>query len=134
VHRFFKLRAFRGFTISELLIASGILAFVLTGLLLVFVNCILLNEANRNLTIAMTHAQTAMEELKDTAETAFSSIVSGTWDNAAIVGRGLIPLSNETIDFTVSGTSTKNVLITVNWRDRGRRDRSTTLQTLITQP
>lgn len=53
-----------GFTLSELLLAAAILAFVLTGLLLLFINCSLLNEANRNLTIATSYAQELMEVIE----------------------------------------------------------------------
>lgn len=55
----------RGFTLAELMLAAAILAFVLSGQLLVFVNCILLNESSRNLTLAYSAIQMRMEELKN---------------------------------------------------------------------
>jgi prepilin-type N-terminal cleavage/methylation domain-containing protein len=56
----------RGFTLAELLLAAAILALVLTGLLSVFVSCIIFNETNRNLTIAYAAAQAKAEEVKNT--------------------------------------------------------------------
>lgn len=55
----------RGFSLLELLLAAAILAFVLSGLLLVFVSCMVLNETNRNLTLAYTAIQAEMEEIKN---------------------------------------------------------------------
>ena len=55
----------RGFTLSELLLAAAILVFALTGLLLFFVNSIILNETNRNFTIAYSAIQAKMEEIKN---------------------------------------------------------------------
>jgi len=125
------MRARRAFTLTELLLAAAILAFALTGLLMIFINCIFLNDANRNLTIAFTHAQFAMEEIKNTD---FASIASQTWNNATIISKGLVPLNSESIIITVTGTEPLDVLVTVNWKDRGVRDRSTVLRTLITEP
>lgn len=120
----------RGFLLPELLIAVTILAVALTGLLLLFTNCIFLNDANRNLIIATSHAQFAMEEIKNTP---FASITSTTWNSATITSKGLVPLSNESIVINVVGTDLLDVTVTVNWKDRGRIDRSTALRTKIAE-
>lgn len=57
----------KGFTLPELLLAAAILVFMLAGLLLLFINCIILNETNRNFTLAYSAIQTKMEEIKNTA-------------------------------------------------------------------
>ncbi|MDD5506606.1 MAG: prepilin-type N-terminal cleavage/methylation domain-containing protein, partial [Candidatus Omnitrophica bacterium] len=54
----------RGFTLSELMIAAAILVLVLSALLVLYINCMILNEASRNLSIATSHAQYMMEEIK----------------------------------------------------------------------
>lgn len=130
----------RGFTLSELLLAAAILVFVLAGLLALFINCLLLNEANRNLSAATTHAQYIMEQIKDAAETDFTplaaNINSGNWDlNASQIGSSpynLTALSNENIDTAVSQSGNPlGVSVTVQWDDRPGRSRSTQLDTLI---
>ena len=118
----------KGFTLSELLLAAAILAFALSGLLLLFVNCMLLNAANRNLTIATSHAEFALEEIETTT---FASIASATWNNATITSKGLTPLNNESIVITVTGTDLKNISVLASWLDRGQKNRSTELLTLF---
>ena len=120
-----------GFTLSEVLISAAILAFVFSALILLFINAGFLNEANRNKTVAVTHAQYALEEIKNTP---FGNIVNATWNSATIVSKGLVPLNNESINIVVTGTGPKDVLVTVNWRDRRLRNRSVSFETLITEP
>ncbi len=121
----------KGFSLVELLLAAVILAFVLTGLLALFISCIFLNDTNRNTTIAISHAQFAMEEVKNTT---FTSITGATWNSTAIASKGLTPLNSETIVIGVSGTDTLDIAVTVNWKDRGTRDRTISLETLISEP
>lgn len=61
-----KRSSLTGFTLVELMLAAAILAFVLVGLLVVFINCILLNESNRNFILAYSALQAQMEEIKNT--------------------------------------------------------------------
>lgn len=121
----------KGLTLSELLLALMILAFTLTGLLALFINCIFLNESNRNLTIAISHAQFALEDLKNTT---FASIASATWDSATISAKGLVPLNNEFISINVSGTTSLDIQVIANWKDRGVIDRNIVFQTLMVEP
>jgi type II secretory pathway pseudopilin PulG len=131
----------KGFTLSELLLAATILSFAFGTLIVSFVACFLLNETNRNLSIAVTHAQYVMEEIRDTASTVAgfgnltTQINSGNWDwnSTTVSSRGLSTLSNETIDSNVTGTDLLDVTVTVNWQNRGR-NRNTVLETLITEP
>lgn len=130
----------RGFTLSELLLSAAILVFVLAGLLALFINCMILNEANRNLSIATTHAQYIMENIKDAADTDFSQLESainnGAWDLDASEIQSdpynLTALSNESIDTNVTGSGNPlGIAVIVQWNDRGQRSRSTELDTLI---
>lgn len=133
-----------GFTLSELLVASGIMAFVLVGLLHLFITCIFLNESNRNLSIATVHGQHILEEMKNTNFTNFKTgaINPDTywdWDNATINSKGLAALNSEAIDTSAAwvDAATKDrldITITLSWKDRGLRERSLVLRTLITEP
>lgn len=124
----------KGFTLPELLLAVTILVITLAGVLTFFIKCVFLNEANRNLCIASSHAQFVMEDIKNTD---FSSIMTninaGYWDwNAATINsNGLTALRNESIDTQGSGVEPVDVAVTVSWQDRSGRDRSTSLETLI---
>jgi hypothetical protein len=124
-------------TLSELLLAVAILAFVLCGMLVLFVNLLFLNEANRNLTLSVSHAQYAMEGIKNTHFSEIKSrIDSGDWDwdAADITAQGLAALINESID-TSRGLDDNPVEVTVSvqWQDRRQRQRQIELRTLITR-
>jgi len=119
----------KGLTLAEVLIGMAILTFSLVAILALFANCIILNESNRNLTIALSHTQFVMEEIKDTN---FSSITSGVWDWDS--RDDLTPLTNESITTTITGTTLLNVTVKAEWDDRGGRTRDIDLQTLIAEP
>ncbi len=127
----------KSMTIAEVLLAAIFLAVVLSGILMLFVNCMLLNEANRNSTVAITHAQYVMEEIRSTSFTSIQAIANnGTWDLNAIElaasPYNLAVLNVEIIDTTV--TSVGNLLdvaIDISWEDRRGRVRSDQLRTQI---
>ena len=127
----------KGLTLNELLLAVAIMAFVLCGLLILFVNCAFLNDSNRNLTQAVSHAQYVLEDIKNTyfydIET---KIDNGDWDwvEADVIAQGLNALSSEIID-TAHGINDDplDVTVIVNWEDQRQRQRQTQLRTLITK-
>ncbi len=122
----------KGFTLMELMLSAAILALALTGIVALFLQCMILNEANRNSVIALSHAQFAMEEIKNTP---FGGITSSVWDSAAVTSKGLSPLGNESITINVTGTDLLDVTATVNWLDRGTRNRNLSLETqIVNQP
>jgi prepilin-type N-terminal cleavage/methylation domain-containing protein len=120
-----------GFTFIETLIAVAILAVLVTGFLSFFVSCLFSNHGSRNMTIAKSHAQYAMETVKSTA---FDLIASDSWDAAAIAARSLTALPEETINIAVNGSEIKDVAVTVNWKDHKTRARNYILETLIANP
>jgi len=126
-----------GFTLAELLLACGILAFTLTGILALFINCSLLNEANRNLVTALGHASYVIEEIRGAGFTGLEERINdGDWNlNAQQIQSvyNLIPLSNEAISTSVTQSGNPlGVSVRVDWRDRGQRPRDVILNTLIT--
>ena len=126
-----------GLTLSELLLAVAILAFVLCGMLVLFVNLLFLNEANRNLTLSVSHVQYVMEDIRNTQFSEIKSKIDNgdwDWDAADITAQGLAVLINESID-TSRGLDDNPVEVTVSvqWEDRRQRQRQVELRTLITR-
>lgn len=111
----------RGLTLAELLLAAAILAFVLTGILMLFITCIILNEINRSTTLAYNAIQDKMEEIKTTAAGDFSSLDALNDTNfdlegfSADRGQGRITVTNE------GGSSTfKRITVRACFMSRNR--------------
>lgn len=120
----------KAFTLIEALFAMTILALGVIALLALFGNVIFLNTANRNLTVATTHAEYILEATRNKN---FSTIQNQAWDSAAIAALGLTPLDTESISLTKTGTDPLDVIATVSWQDRGLINRSISMETLITE-
>jgi prepilin-type N-terminal cleavage/methylation domain-containing protein len=102
----------RSFTLIELVVASSILLIVVTGLLLSFVSCMLLNESNNNLVTAINDAQNVLEQLKEISYDSISSYTPVQVNN----------LPNESISLERSlGSSLGEVTIEVSWTERQRQ-------------
>jgi Tfp pilus assembly protein PilW len=126
-----------GFTLAELLLASAILIFALSGVLALYINCAVLNKTNRNSAIAMSHANYIMEEIRGWGFTGLETkIQNNDWDLDAQEiqsNYNLTPLSQETIDASVSQSGDPlGVSVRVDWLDYGLRARNIVLNTLIT--
>ncbi len=125
----------KGFTLAELLLATAILSFAIVGLASLFINVGLLNDANRNLSIATSHTQFVMEGIKNANFSSLNTdITNGIWSysTAAINAAGLAALNSEAITTVASGTNPLDVTVTVSWKDRTLKDRSFVLESLIT--
>jgi hypothetical protein len=143
----------KGVTLVEVLLATMILTGALSGLLVLFMNCVMLNDSSRNLTVAVSHAQYVMEDIKFAGRTGLgpirAGITSGTtwsWDSNRIAQERLIyqerflqTLPGETIvascplNPTCSGDLI-NVTVKVKWWEGKRRDRWTQLTTNFINP
>ncbi len=110
-----------GFTLMELMIAAGILAFAIVGLMGTYISGSLMGVANRGLVIAATDAQYVLEKLKDTTYADIASYTDTNFTN----------LDNESIAVNVTaGTNEKDVAVNVAWTEGGRQ-RSYVLTTKI---
>lgn len=128
----------RGVTLPELLLAAFFLAFVISGMLLILTHCIMLNEANRNLTHASSRAQFIMEDIityfRDSGlENTKQKIDQGlwNWDQEMLEEQGLIVLTSENIvvqaDEDGGGLA---IAVVVTWQDRNQREREFSLKTM----
>lgn len=109
----------KGFTLSELMIAMAILLVAISGLLFVFINCILLNQSNNNMIVASNDAQYVLEQIKGLAYSSIGTYVAPTFTN----------LENETVTLTRSiGVDITEVTVNVSWTER-QRQRNVSLST-----
>jgi prepilin-type N-terminal cleavage/methylation domain-containing protein len=87
--RFYK----NGFTLLELMIASGVLVVVLTGLLSAYISCLELNETTKNSNLALGAVQEELENLRkapfQTLNTTYTFYATGPLANLSL-GRVVI--------------------------------------------
>lgn len=128
-----KVSSQAAFSFPEILVSAGILGFAISALIGFFINTLALNETSRHMTVAVTHADALLEEIRNAS---FSSLASGIgqgawdWDATAITAKGLVPLKNEQITTTVSGSTLLTVTVQVAWSDSSGRARSLALTTM----
>ncbi len=122
----------RGFTLVEVMISVGVLAFVIVGLLQLFVYCATLADAAGNTTLAVNEAQTKMEEIRNhnfdsiAADYASGGTPGNTFTLSSPSGTGTITVSQ------VGGSSQLlQIQIGVNWQNKDGRSASTTLISYI---
>ncbi len=131
----------KGFTLAELLLSAAILAFVLTGLLLLFISCSLLNEANRNMSIATSHAEYILEDIRSASFTGLETRINNNGTNGWDLNS--IQLQSSPYNFTTlaaEGITTSvfqsgnplGISVEVAWQDRGQKDRAVELRTYFT--
>lgn len=125
----------KAFSLPELLLATAILAFAISAILLGFITCFFLNDTNRKTTTAISHAQLFMEEIKGYG---FSNITNDTMNYTDPDFPPVEPLPNETVTLTVNPVNGTNgslldVELRVDWLERGSRSRNLTLQTYIAE-
>jgi len=133
-----------------LLIAAMIFAFAMSGILLMLISCAFLDQANRNKSIATTHAEFVMEDIMEYMRSGDivplkGEIDSGVWNwNSVTICNKLgctspcvypCVLNSESITTTcVHDSNPLDVTVTVSWKDRAQANsRSLTLETLISK-
>jgi prepilin-type N-terminal cleavage/methylation domain-containing protein len=116
----------KGFTLTELMIAMGILLIVISGLMSTFIYCILLNESNNNLVTAANDAQYVLEQIKARAYGDIDDFINNFNPNH------FSNLNNETITFpgTSIGASIATITVNVSWTER-QRQRTFQLSTYV---
>jgi hypothetical protein len=138
-------------TLAELMIAAAVLMLTCSMVYLLFANCIILNQFNRERTIAISHAEYVLEEIKNESFTNLEDRINGVspftavwdWNTSDIATKfdpssasDFVPLLNEAIDTGEIGTNASllDIQVTVSWDDRGGTNRSISLRTLTAEP
>lgn len=137
-----KKKAFKstsGFTLAETVVALGVLVVVVAGLLILFLNCIFLNQKNRQTSCALSHAQYVLEEIigEKNINKIIVGITSGKWDfdseKLPQEPYKLEPLKNEIIKTTFfANNEPLGISVRVEWSDPRNYRRSVELRTLKT--
>ncbi|PIY83697.1 MAG: hypothetical protein COX96_04040 [Candidatus Omnitrophica bacterium CG_4_10_14_0_2_um_filter_44_9] len=106
----------KGFTLLELMIASGILVIVLTGLLSAYISCLEMNETTKNSNLALGAVQEELENLRkapfQTLNTTYTFYATGTLANLSL---GRVVIDNAT------NTSFYRVDAGMCWKQRNSR-------------
>jgi len=113
-------------------LALVIVAFSVTALLSLFASSIFLDMANKNLTTAISHAQYALEYIKNKN---FFDVTNETWNTTKIdtlFNQNHLNSESVIIYPSAWGSYGKDVTVTVSWKDRGIINRSIAFETLIT--
>jgi type II secretory pathway pseudopilin PulG len=124
----------KAFSFPELLVAVAILSFTLTGILASLIHTMILNNASSNLTVATSHAEIVLEQIRNTSFANISTNISDgnwNWSASTIASNNLTPLNSEAISVQSSGTTLLDITATVTWKDLQQRSRSTSLRTLV---
>ena len=123
-----------GFTMPEMLLTAAILGYALSVVLAGYANNVALDEASRNLSSAVSHAEFVMEDIRNASfGSVAGNITSGNWnwDTSTVTAQGLTALNSESIAATSSGTNPLDITVTVTWNDLNGRSRSRVLKTTI---
>ena len=111
----------KALTLLELMVASAILLIAICGLLVTFVSCILMNESNDNLVLAINDAQYVLEQIKALPYNSISVYSAPELNN----------LNNESITLgRTVGSAIANITVNVNWTER-QRNKAVSLSTRI---
>ena len=105
-----------GLTLIEVLISMGILATVLSGIVVAFISGMVLIESAKNTIIAANNVASLMEEIRSSA---FVNLVDN-YDQVTFILND-IPLSKGVVYVDDSNSELIKVTITVSWRQRGNR-------------
>ncbi len=127
-----KLR--KAFTLPEILLAAMILGFCVSVILISYINSLNLNDSSRNLTIASSHAEFILEEIRNQPlDDVRRQIEAGEWffNERRIAEKMLQPLKNELIRVEGSVEDPLKIKVTVTWKDKNSRERDYALKTII---
>ncbi|MBU1087071.1 MAG: hypothetical protein KKD05_06080 [Candidatus Omnitrophica bacterium] len=133
-----NLKANKGFTLAEILVAGFVATVAFVAILGTLTNITLLNELNQEKTFAVMHAQYILEEIRDAAFANLENdINNGNWDfnlnQLSANPYNFTGLTAESVDtMVVASGNPLQIRLTVNWADRRGTARNYSLEMLRT--
>ncbi|MDD5085356.1 MAG: hypothetical protein PHE61_04850 [Candidatus Omnitrophica bacterium] len=113
-------RCLTGFTLIEAVIAIGVVGFILLAIVGLVLQNILLTDFARMETIALSHANAVLEEMRTRSYTSLNSITSQDWGTWA-ANNGYNTLEQETVNVAYGGsTNPLEIDATVRWQLKTR--------------
>lgn len=112
-----------GFTLIEVLFTFGILAFCICGVLLTYLQMLILTDLSRDLTLATNAVVAKMEELKKTSYDNLLALDGSVFDINGFTGadaKGRIEVSDVTVRSPSPTETLKKARIVVCFKSRGR--------------
>ena len=115
----FRNKKIQGVTLPELLIAVFVLSIGILSALMFFTSAMIATETARDMTVATTHAEYTLEEMKD--RSTLANITSTNWTSWASTA-SLATLPSETLTVTIANSSADplDITVTVGWTKKGR--------------
>lgn len=106
----------RGFSLIEIIIATGILVFALCAILAAYISCYVLSATSKNINIASNATLGLMEEIRDTPFTQ----ISNTYNGLTFVLND-IPQSRGVVYVDSANPELLEVTVSVCWQERNNR-------------
>lgn len=134
----------RGFTLVEVMVTIVVVTIAILSMLLAITAVQQMTEAAHEKTMAIQHAHQVIDRIRDFAEVRGINNVLANYPPGTVVGVqdytdcAALPcieqLNNERVIITYAypNAKTLDVMVTVNWRERGIRPVSTLLRTWVT--
>ncbi|MBF0521472.1 MAG: type II secretion system protein [Candidatus Omnitrophica bacterium] len=132
----------KGFTLIELLAAAAIFVFAMSAIILFFISCAFLNQANRNKSMATIHAEFVAEDImqymRNNSLASFEQgIAAWNWNNSTIASKCSTVINDSeyiVTSYKTPVTDPLDITVTVKWKDSAQlNERNISLKTLISK-
>lgn len=113
-------RCLGGFTLIEAVISIGLVGFILLAIVGLALQNILLMDFARMETIALSHANAVLEEMRTRSYTSLNSVTSQNWGTWA-ANNGYNTLDQETVNVVYGASANPlEIDVTVGWQLKSR--------------